>query len=87
MARRQKLFRTWYNLAMLAAESQQAIWLRSIKIAAGGAKAQREAQLMVDEKVNAAVQEGGRLFRGASIDSAISRYRTKVRANVRRLSK
>lgn len=72
---------------MLAAESQQVIWLRTMRLAAGGAKAKSEARRMVSEKVLAAGLESGRLISGASADSVVKRYRTKVKANVRRLSK
>ena len=71
---------------MLAVESQQVIWLRSIKLAAGGPQAQREARLMMSEKIAAAIREGGRLMMGASADSVVKRYRKRVKANVRRLS-
>ena len=71
---------------MLAVESQQVIWLRSIKLAAGGPQAQREARLMMIEKIAAAIREGGRLMMGASADSVVKRYRKRVKANVRRLS-
>jgi hypothetical protein len=76
-----------YHLAMLAAESQQVIWLRMLKLAAGGMGAQREAELMVSEKVAAATQATSSLAMGASPNSVVKRYRTKVRANARRLSK
>ena len=72
---------------MLAAESQQVIWLRSLKLAAGGSKAQKEARLMIAEKMAAASQEGGRLIMGASANSVVKGYRKRVKANVRRLSK
>jgi hypothetical protein len=52
-----------------------------------GAKAKSEARLMVSEKVLAAGLESGRLFLGASADSVVKRYRKKVKANVRCLSK
>ena len=72
---------------MLAAESQQVIWLRTMRLAAGGVKAKSEARRMVSEKVLAAGLESGRLILGASSESVVKRYRTKVKANVRRLSK
>jgi hypothetical protein len=81
------MFKSWFNLAMLAAESQQVVWLRTMKLAAGGAKAKREAKLMVAEKVTAANIEGVRLMMGATPDSVVKRYRRKVKANVRRLAK
>jgi hypothetical protein len=81
------MFKSWHNLAMLAAESQQVIWLRTMKLAAGGPKAKREARRMVSEKVVAASAEAGRLMMGATPDSVVKRYRRKVKANLRRLSK
>lgn len=78
---------TWYNLNMLALESQQVILLRMMKLAAGGPEAQREATLMMQEKMDAASQSSVRLAGGASIDSVVSGYRKKVRANARRLSR
>ena len=65
---------------MLAAESQRVIWLRSMKLAAGGAKAEREARLMMTEKMAAGSQEWLRLFMGASADSVVKGYRRRVKA-------
>jgi hypothetical protein len=72
---------------MLAAESQQVIMLRTLKLAAGGEKAKAEARRMVSEKVVSAGVEGTRLALGATPQSVISRYRNKVKANLRRLTK
>jgi len=72
---------------MLAADSQQVIWLRTMRLAAGGAKARSEASRMITEKIMTAGIEGGRLVMGASGDSIVRRYRKKVRANSRRLAK
>jgi hypothetical protein len=81
------MFRSWISLMMLAAESQQVIWLRTMRLAAGGSKAQSEASRMTTEKVMTAGIEGGRLLLGASGDSVVRRYRRKVKANSRRLAK
>jgi len=81
------MFQSWVNLMMLAAESQQVIWLRTMRLAAGGTKAQSETSRMITEKFMTAGIEGGRLLLGASGDSVVRRYRRKVRANSRRLSK
>jgi hypothetical protein len=81
------MYRSWINLMMLAAESQQVIWLRTMRLATGGAKAKSEARRMVHEKMLAAGLESGRMALGASSDSVVERYRKKVRANVRRLSR
>ena len=72
---------------MLAVESQQVICLRTIKMAAGGKKAHREAHLMVTEKVAAGLHDRWRLMMGASTQSILKRYRKKVCANARRLSR
>jgi hypothetical protein len=81
------MVRSWFNLIMLAAESQQVISLRLMKLAKGGPKAKTEATLMVAEKVAAAGIAAGSLMRGRSTDSVVQGYRKKVKANVRRLSK
>jgi hypothetical protein len=72
---------------MLALESQQVILLRMARLAGGGATAGAEMQLMTGEKLLAATEETSRLLLGALKDSVIKRYRKRVRANVRRLSK
>jgi hypothetical protein len=81
------MFRTWLDLTMLVAESQQVICLRTMKLAAGGRKAHKEARLMVTEKAVAGLQESWRLMMGASPQSTVKRYRRKIRANARRLSR
>ena len=81
------MYRSWFNLAMLAAESQQVIWLRLAKLGEAGPRARKEARRMVSEKLVAATRAGGRLVRGASTDDIVRDYRRKVRANRRRLSK
>jgi hypothetical protein len=81
------MYRSWFNLTMLAAESQQVIGLRLMKLANGGPKARAEASRMVTEKLAAASHATGRLMMGASQDSVVTGYRRKVRANSRRLSK
>ena len=81
------MLQTWFDLTMLAMESQQVIFLRTIKLARGGKSAHKEARLMVAEKVAAALQESGRLLTGARPSSVVKRVRKKVRANARRLSR
>jgi len=78
---------SWMNVAMLAIESQQVIFLRLAKLASGGAAARKEADLMVSEKVKEAINAGQRMMLGATPDSVIQGYRKKVRANARRLRK
>ena len=77
---------TWANLMMLGIESQQVIYLRLAKIAAGGPQAALEAQLMVSEKIHQGVSAGTRLLFGATPNSVVRSYRRKVRANRKRLS-
>lgn len=81
------MFRPWFNLTMLGLEAQQVIWLRMMRLAAGGPSATREATLMVSEKVAAASNAGTQLMFGASQDSIVKGYRRKVRANARRLTR
>ena len=81
------MVRSWFDLVMLAAESQQAIALRLIRLAAGGPRARREATRMVSEKVEAAGKAARDLMMGGSTEKVVRGYRRKVRANVRRLSK
>ena len=81
------MFKSWLNLTMLAAESQQVIGLRLMKLAIGGPKGRAEANRMVSEKVAAATHATGRLMTGGSPDSVVKGYRRKVRANSRRLLK
>lgn len=81
------LLKDWFGLAMLAAESQQVIWLRLMKLSAGGPKAESEARLMLTEKFAAASKATAHLMMGGNPDSLVKSYRRKVRANARRLSK
>ena len=83
--RRTPMATSWMNIAMLAAESQQVIWLRLLKLAAGGAAASHEAERMTSEKVFAAAQAAQSLLLGASANKLVSAYRKKVKANAKRL--
>ena len=95
MARRKD---PWTSLAFdswaLGLEASTVIGLRMMKLAAGGAAAQAEAQLMVSEKVTAGLTlpllaASGKLgATGPAIASgSLTHLRRKVRANRRRLSK
>ena len=81
------LFPSWINLMMLTFEAQQAIWLRTMRLAAGGAAAEAEASRMVSEKVVAGAAATRALLGGASADRVVKGYRRKVRANIKRLSR
>ncbi len=88
----------WTRLAFdswaLGLEASTVIGLRMMKLAAGGAAAQAEAQLMVSEKLAAGLAlqtmaATGKLgASGPAIASgSLAHLRRKVRANRRRLSK
>lgn len=72
---------------MLALDSNRVIALRCVKLMQGGKAAQREAELMVREKIVAAMQAGEHLMAGASGDAIVRRYRRRVAANATRLGK
>jgi hypothetical protein len=81
------VYKQWLNMVMLASETQQVIWLPTMKLALGGAKAKREAKLMVSEKIKSAQTETLKLMMGGSLDTESKNIRRKVRANKKRLSK
>jgi hypothetical protein len=72
--------------ATLAVEAQQVMALRAARLAAGGAAAQTEAVRMTSEKVVAYVEASNMLALGKSPQTIMRRYRTRVRANSRRLT-
>ncbi len=82
-----------YKSTMLAIEAQQVIAMRLTKMAMGGADVQKEAELMVSEKVETAAESsrmmmmamlGGKSDLGA--EKVMDLYRRKVTANRKRLS-
>jgi hypothetical protein len=77
----------FHSLMMLAVESNRVIGLRTMKLMRGGKSAQREAELMVREKIDAAFDATARLLAGASGDAIVRRYRRRVAANAKRLTK
>jgi hypothetical protein len=88
----------WLSLGLdawsLGVEASAVIGLRTMRIAAGGAIGQAEAQRMVSEKVDAAValqtmaMTGGLGFSAPGAASkTLTHYRRRVRANRRRLAK
>jgi len=81
------MFKAWWDIGMLAVESQQVMWLRYLRLAAGGPNASAEAQRMVTEKFAVAAPAAAGLLMGDSAVKVVRRYRGKVRANKRRLSK
>lgn len=83
------------NALRLGTEANTVVALRMMKIAGGGAGAATEAQLMVSEKIQAAIEAQSQLAVGAMTGAAayvgpskaVALYRRKVRANRRRLLK
>ena len=73
------------SLMMLALEANQVIALRVMKLMLGGKRARREANLMVSEKIDAAVKAGASLMTGASGEKIVHQYRRRVAANAKRL--
>ena len=76
-----------YQTAMLALESHRVVTLRLAKLARGGSAAQFEALRMVTEKAAVGTNVAMGLMLGGSPQKAVKKYRTRVRANARRLSK
>jgi len=75
------------SLMLLALEANGVIALRMMKLMRGGRNARREAELMVSEKIKAAVEASASLMAGASGDEIVRRYRRYVAANAKRLGK
>jgi hypothetical protein len=83
---RGRVYFPFYPIMMLGLESGTVIGLRMLKLTCGGSDALNEIHLMMEEKVNAAIELGSNLRAGASADTVISRYRQHVAANAARLS-
>ena len=88
---------SWPELAyqswLLMGEASLVIWLRSMRLMAGGPLAAREAQRMVSEKLAANMTLGSALMAGGLAQTpedlsaaALAHYARPVRANRRRLS-
>nr|WP_316164690.1 MULTISPECIES: hypothetical protein [unclassified Bradyrhizobium] len=76
----------WFTAAMLAMEAGEVIRLRLEKFARGEADAGEEAELMVSEKLAAALEATAKLMAGASPAAVVDLYRDYVAANAERLS-
>jgi hypothetical protein len=76
----------WLASTMLAFEACEVIALRLAKFAVAGEDADREAHLMVSEKVDAMFEATARMMAGASAADIVDRYREHVAANARRLA-
>jgi hypothetical protein len=81
------MFVTWWNVGMLAAESQQVMWLRCTRLATAGPAASAEAVRVVSEKLARAGSAAAGILMGHAPDKTVKRYRRAVRANRRRLSR
>jgi hypothetical protein len=83
------MFVTWIRFVtqstLLALEAQRVIALRMAALATGGTRAQAELQRMVVEKVAASMRAGAMLSMGKPTASIVRHYRSRVRANERRL--
>ena len=77
----------WVSAWMLAMESNRVMALRMMKLAAGGPAARVEAVRMTSEKVSEAFGAAVTLATGGSNAKVIKRYRKRVAANARRLSR
>jgi hypothetical protein len=76
----------WLASTLLAFEACEVIRLRLTKFASAADDAEREACLMVSEKIDAMFEAGASMLAGASPEAIIGRYREHVAANARRLS-
>ena len=76
----------WIAAARLAVEASEVVALRLTKLAAADDDAEREAALMVSEKIDAAFEAGASLLAGATPAAIIDLYRRHVADNARRLS-
>lgn len=69
----------------LAVEANSVIALRMMKLMVGGKSARREAELMVSEKIRAAIEASASLMGGASDEAIVHQYRRHVARNAKRL--
>ena len=85
--------KNWFEAARFAADMQQVMALRMMRLASGGPLAETECKRMVSEKVAAFSEAQGvlmtALMTGTSLENAAVKayapYRRTVRANGRRL--
>lgn len=84
--------RASFDFWMLGAEAASVMSLRMIRLATGGSAGAKEAELMLAEKVQAAVELQTRFMTGAVgmtplgvTQGVLKHYRKKVAANSRRL--
>jgi hypothetical protein len=75
------------SFLMLALEANHVVALRMMTLMLGGRNGRREAERMVAEKTHAALETSVNLMAGASADKIVDRYRQRVAANAKRLSR
>lgn len=75
----------WFAATLLALEATDVMHLRMWRLAGGGRSALEEAQLMISEKLSAAVETLSSVMLGGTPISIIERYRELVAANAIRL--
>jgi hypothetical protein len=71
----------------LAVEANGVIALRMLKLMVGGKHARREAELMISEKIHAAIKASASLLAGASDEEIVHQYRRHVARNAKRLGR
>lgn len=85
------MLEAWMRLAFTSAlalqEAQTVMVLRTLRLARGGALAQAEMSRMVTEKGAAFVEAAMTVATGGSPEKVVRGYRSRVRANKRRLSR
>ncbi len=86
--------RIGFDAWLLGMEASSVIGLRALKIAADGANAHAETNLMIKEKLAAGLALQGKALSGTlgltaprATAAALAYYRRKVRANRRRLAR
>jgi hypothetical protein len=79
--------RKFTSLMKLAVEANGVIALRMMKLMGGGKGAHREIELMISEKIHAAIEASASLIGGASDKEIVHQYRRHVARNAKRLSK
>ena len=79
--------RNFTSLMKLGVEANAVIALRMMKLLRGGKSGRREAELMVSEKIHAAIEAAASLMTGASGSEIVHRYRQHVARNAKRLGR
>jgi len=93
-----KAYAAWFSAGLdlwrLGAEANTVIALRLARLSAGGPAADREAALMVSEKIKAAIELQTRMLTGAlgttplsTTRRAVKHYKQKVARNRKRLAR